>query len=223
MSYDFYTRLSLDADILGMDYGKAMQQLIKLITFDLCCKLNKNTCYRCNNKIETAEELAFEHIKPWSLGKDYNEKILLLTDYNNIKFSHATCNSAFSNAYTGSSRYVGVCRHKDKAKGYEIWKATARVDKKLHYFGYYENEIDAAEARDLGVLKYLNGIGLLNFPEKIDEYKKRIEAGWDKPRKMRKCKICGDKHFGLGYCKKHHYWNAGGREKRLKRYNSGNG
>lgn len=46
---------------------------------------------------------------------------------------------------------------------------------------------ECAEAYDMAVLKYLNGEGVLNFPEKIEEYKIRIANGWHEDLK---CKIC---------------------------------
>lgn len=47
---------------------------------------------------------------------------------------------------------------------------------------------ECAEAYDMAVLKYLNGEGVLNFPEKIEEYKIKIANGWHEDLKSKICR-----------------------------------
>ena len=68
-----------------------------------------------------------------------------------------------------SSKYIGV-----------MWRikvqrftAFVYIDKKMRSFGTYDTEIDAAIARDMAVVKH--GLNItLNFPDKIEQYKKDI-------------------------------------------------
>ena len=72
---------------LGMDFGTAMHQLRKGIVFRLLERLGENVCFRCNERIETANELSFDHKIDWL---DVNPD--LFWDLDNIAFSHKRCN-----------------------------------------------------------------------------------------------------------------------------------
>ncbi len=50
---------------LGMPHGAAGNRLRKLILFDLLRRHGENVCFKCSEKIETAEELSIEHKQPW--------------------------------------------------------------------------------------------------------------------------------------------------------------
>ncbi len=78
---------SRKAEILGMPYGTAGNRLRKLIMFHLLEKHGENLCFKCGGRIETAEELSIEHIRPWQLGGPH-----LFWDIDNIAFSHLKCN-----------------------------------------------------------------------------------------------------------------------------------
>lgn len=200
-------------ELLGMEFSKANRRLHQLYLFSLIQRANKDICYRCGNKIENAEDFSIEHKISW-IGEEKDNKDLYF-NLSNICASHLNCNCAASQAYKGKSKYVGVHFITDKRTGYQTWRSTCSMKRKIYDLGCYQNEEDAAEARDLGILKYCNGVGLINFPDRKDKYRKMIEKGWGDPPK---CKICGDKHFGLGYCRKHHYELCGGKEKRRQRY-----
>lgn len=74
---------------LGMPRGTAANRLRKLVLFDVLRKHGENLCYRCEQKIEKAEELSIEHKKPWE-----GINVELFWDLANIAFSHLSCNCA---------------------------------------------------------------------------------------------------------------------------------
>ena len=80
-------------ETLGIPYGTAMNQLRRKIMFNLLCKLNLNSCFRCSKEM-TVEDYTIEHKEPWR-SKDAE----LFWDLENISFSHKSCNS-------GSKRHV---------------------------------------------------------------------------------------------------------------------
>lgn len=90
----------IKSEQLGMDYGTAMSRLKKMIVFDLVVDAGKNICFRCGEKIETPEELSFDHIEPWM-----NVDVKLFWDRKkNMGFSHYKCN-------------VGAARHAEAKHG----------------------------------------------------------------------------------------------------------
>jgi len=60
-----------------------------------------------------------------------------------------------------SSKYIGVCFDKIRNK----WRATINLNGKQIQLGEFNNEIDAAKARDVGTKKYFGEFGNLNFQE----------------------------------------------------------
>jgi hypothetical protein len=73
---------------LGMAPGTAMARLRVLVMLDLLARLGRDACYRCGERIATAEELSVEHKVAW-LDNDPQ----LFWDRANIAFSHRRCNS----------------------------------------------------------------------------------------------------------------------------------
>jgi hypothetical protein len=213
-------QLNFDQELLGMSFGKARHKLIKKIIFEWSQKCNLNNCTKCKKLISNIDDFSIEHIIPWMSGETDEQKRELFYSISNIGFSHFHCNCASANLGKGKSGYNGVSEYYDKRKGYKNWRAMLNVNGKRMTLKHSNDPIEAAEAYDLGILKYRNGEGILNFPEKIAEYQKQLADGWREPLK---CRLCGDKHFGQGYCRKHHYAFCGGKEKRRKRYIEGNG
>ncbi len=62
----------------------------------------------------------------------------------------------------GSSRFVGVLRHKDK------WEAGIRYRGKYFYLGLHDDEVEAARARDRKAYELHGEYAYLNFPEDFD-------------------------------------------------------
>jgi hypothetical protein len=56
---------SKKAEMLGMPFGTACGRLRKMIMFRLLQRLNEDMCFKCRQRIESAEELSIEHKQPW--------------------------------------------------------------------------------------------------------------------------------------------------------------
>jgi hypothetical protein len=63
--------------------------LKKAVLYALVVRLNLDNCFRCGEKIETADVLSLDHKLDW-LHVDVN----LFWDLNNIAFSHRRCNKS---------------------------------------------------------------------------------------------------------------------------------
>jgi hypothetical protein len=214
------TQLNFDRELLGMDFGKANHQLRKKIMVEWANKLNLCVCHQCKKPIVDPDDFSIEHIKPWMSGETDEEKRQLFYSLDNIAFSHHHCNAAAANIGKGISGYNGVTWYTDKRKGVACWRAMLRIKGKALTVRYCEDPIRAAEAYDMAVMKYRNGEGILNFPEKIEQYKQEIADGF---HEYPKCKVCGKPSKHRGYCRVCYYRHGGGREKRLQRYKEGKG
>lgn len=73
---------------LGMPYGTACGRLRKQLLFKLVRDAKLDTCFQCNEQIETVEEFSIEHKRPW-----FRANAELFWDLDNIAFSHLGCNS----------------------------------------------------------------------------------------------------------------------------------
>lgn len=110
---------------LGMPHGTATSKLRKNIMFFLLQRLGEDRCVRCNKKIETADELSVEHIKPWE-----GISAELFWDLQNIAFSHMKCNRPHRTdgnriiAPNGQSWCSGCQAFKSVE---EFWKRAANV------------------------------------------------------------------------------------------------
>ena len=76
------------SESLGMPISTAMNRLRKLMLFHLAQRLGQDHCYRCGNKIESADDLGIDHKENW-LKKGPE----LFWDLENVTFSHQLCNS----------------------------------------------------------------------------------------------------------------------------------
>jgi hypothetical protein len=72
---------------LGLSFSTACGRLEKQIKFSLVKKAGLDTCFHCQRRIETADELSTEHKQPWQ-----NIDPALFWDLDNIAFSHRRCN-----------------------------------------------------------------------------------------------------------------------------------
>ncbi len=208
-------QLNFDHDLLGIEFGKANKRLFRKIMFTWAEQAGLNNCQICTKSIKTIDDWTIEHIKPWLSGQTDEEKCQLFYSFDNIGFSHTHCNCRSSNLGKGKSGYKGVDWYENKKTGYATWRARIKVGKDHKTLKHSLDPVECAEAYDMGIIKYVNGEGSLNFPEKVDEYNIKIQQGWNEPLR---CKICGGKHAALGYCRKHHYEYCGGKEKRKQRY-----
>lgn len=58
-----------------------------------------------------------------------------------------------------SSKYIGVSWNKEKNK----WKSYITIEEKQKHLGYYTNEIQATQIRDIGTLKYYGEYSNINI------------------------------------------------------------
>jgi hypothetical protein len=84
---------------LGMPHGTAANRLRKMVMFSLLEKYGENVCFKCSEKIETAEELSIEHKQPWE-----GISVELFWSLDNIAFSHLKCNRNHRHASGGAKR-----------------------------------------------------------------------------------------------------------------------
>lgn len=104
------------SQFLGMPYGTACGQLRKKILWKLVIKCGEDSCYRCNCKIETIEELSIEHKQPWEgVSKE------LFWDIDNIAFSHQKCNIPHRRPGTVSIAPVNKLSENDLRQRYELF------------------------------------------------------------------------------------------------------
>lgn len=92
ISHPFYwTEMRGNKFVSGIPVGTAANRLRKQVLFDLVCRLDLNTCFRCGKLIGSAEELSIDHKANWIDDHD------LFWALDNIAFSHLRCNSLASN------------------------------------------------------------------------------------------------------------------------------
>jgi len=100
-----------------------------------------------------------------------------------------------------TSTFLGVY-YNIKLKKYE---ARVNYNCKRYNIGYYKTDIEAAEMRDIYVIKYNLNHLRLNFPDKKDEYIKS-EHKFDKPNKSNQyfgvCKTSNDKFRAIMFVNK---------------------
>lgn len=76
---------------LGMSHGKARNLLVNSLMYDMASRLDRDTCYRCGEKIESVKDFSIDHIEPWEGTDNAPEKFF---DLDNIAFSHLLCNTS---------------------------------------------------------------------------------------------------------------------------------
>lgn len=74
---------------LGLNLGTAANRLRKMVMFQLAQETNRDTCYRCQTKILTCDDISIEHKIPWL---DSENPAAMFFDLKNIAFSHLHCN-----------------------------------------------------------------------------------------------------------------------------------
>ena len=77
------------AKLLGMPFGTASGKLRKSIIWYFVQEMNLDSCYRCEKRIETIDEMSIEHKENWQSATDPVESFF---DIENIAFSHLFCN-----------------------------------------------------------------------------------------------------------------------------------
>jgi 5-methylcytosine-specific restriction endonuclease McrA len=122
---------------LGMNFSTASHRLKKQVMFELIKETKKDSCYRCGQKITTAEVLSIDHKVDWL---DSTNPISTFWDLNNIGFSHKHCNTAAGNK---NKTYTGVTKLKNVKKPYQArhWNGKQQI-----FIGYFSTREEAEEA-----------------------------------------------------------------------------
>jgi len=128
--------------------------LVKLCGYDICI--------RCSKKIETVEELSYDHLQNWLHAENAIE---LFFDPNNIRFSHKTCNiKARSQHYSRSNTgFKGVSLEKAGGR-YRATMGYKGVDGKRVSIkiGRYDTATQAAAAYDQKAVEILGEKAVTN-------------------------------------------------------------
>jgi hypothetical protein len=88
----------------------------------------------------------------------------------NLRVCTRRQNQANRRSHCGSSRFVGVYRHKDK------WVAEIRSHGRYFYLGYFDGEVEAARARDRKAYELHGEFAYLNFPEDFAKRRQKVGA-----------------------------------------------
>lgn len=92
----------------------------------------------------------------------------------NLRLATRQENSQNTSSMTNSSsKYVGVSL--DIKSKSNKWIAQIRVNSTSIYIARFDNEENAAQARDLAAVRYFKEFASLNFPDKLLEYKANVE------------------------------------------------
>ena len=98
------------AEQLGMAHGTAMGRLRVALMLDLLRQLQCDTCFRCQERLDSPGQLSIEHRITW-LDRDPQ----LFWDLSNIAFSHRRCNSRAASRVVQGQSNAGRYRKVGKA------------------------------------------------------------------------------------------------------------
>lgn len=109
--------------------------------------------------------LAFRGEIPYGLTVDHVNRVRTDNRLGNLRLATQRQQTFNASIRPGSSRFIGVHRACGR------WRACVMADGQKHYAGYFEDEADAARARDAAARKYHGEFAALNFPadEKLIE------------------------------------------------------
>jgi hypothetical protein len=106
---------------------------------------------------------------------DHIDRNTLNNQKSNLRVVNKQNNSLNKKAVENtSSRFTGVYWDKKSEK----WHVCVKKDRKTKHLGLFYSEIEAAEMRDLFMVKYFLGFARLNFPEKEEYYKEKLKNSY---------------------------------------------
>ena len=120
-------------------------------------KVNNKMSYMHTYLLKPTDDFVIDHINNNKLD-NRRENLRILTSKQNNENSLKRKNT--------SSKFYGVYFIQNKKK----YRATIIHNSKPHYLGYFENEIDAAECRDMYIVHNNINHLKLNFPDKKEIY-----------------------------------------------------
>ena len=117
---------------LGMPLGTAVARLRKGIALDLLRTLEEDWCFGCAGRIETSEDLGYDHKVPW-LDVDS----ALFWEVSNVGFSHRSCNrpeqARWGHRFTGGSSVTSTAQRKAEQLGMPFATASNRLKRLVHF------------------------------------------------------------------------------------------
>lgn len=156
-----------------LNCGNPNWKLLRYVLFETIKRKNLNICYKCKQIIDTLEEFTVSHKVPWRTTRNREGDKDLFWDLNNIAFEHSFCN--LPDDWTNQFGYKGIHHNGMLKNGQDLYKSAININNKTIILGYSTKINEVAEMYDLGVMKYRQGKGILNFPEKRQEYIERLK------------------------------------------------
>ena len=78
---------------------------------------------------------------------------------NNLRIATRAQNQHNQRPQKGTSRFKGVCWHRDAAK----WQAQIQIERRKIHLGYFDSEIEATRAYDAAARNHFGEFARLNF------------------------------------------------------------
>lgn len=153
------------AEHLGIrNMAIARKTLVKMVMLNLLQQLDMDNCFRCKQKVVKIEDISLDHgNESWRTCADKNKAQELFWDLDNLFVSHKWCNTPDYNRGTNKNGYIGVTQNIYKPTGNTQYCAEIRVNNQEIKLGYSKDPKIAAFFRDIGIFKYRDGNGILNF------------------------------------------------------------
>jgi hypothetical protein len=150
--------------LLGESYDGACYKLRKMIMFKMAQLLKMDICVRCGKKIEDVDDFTTEHITLWAKTADPRK---FFYDFNNIAFSHTSCNYARD----GSQRFY-KCRNETGFRGVSQiasrknnpYVAKIKINGKAITLGYYSTAEEAGQKYDIKAMELWGDKAITNYP-----------------------------------------------------------
>lgn len=166
---------------VGQNYTTVTRNTQDQWLFNLIKAEGDNICANltCGKEIENMEDLSFAWRIHFSTTEDPKEQEDLFYDEKNICFMHRRCSQSISGSKNNKkNNLTGIGKYTNENGGIRYRPRMSFSNSKPIQLINTDNEILAAETFDLATLKYHDGKGKINFPEKIEEYKQKINDGW---------------------------------------------
>lgn len=156
--FDSYKEMSRQEIIkaeLGMSYSKASNILLKMILFELCERLELNTCFQCNLKISNLNDFSIEHKQSWGIS---DNPVEMFFNLDNIAFSHLKCNVSAPKHFLNTNKvgFRGVIKRKNG------WISKIIFNGEKLILGPFSDPIEAAKAYDLKAIEFYGDKAVTN-------------------------------------------------------------